>query len=58
MKTFVIEGEFKAGREWEKFTKHISSQNERTAVEKLYSLIGSKHGLKRNFIKIHSVREE
>lgn len=58
MKTFVIEGEFKAGMEWEKFTKRISSQNERTAVEKLYSLIGSKHGLKRNFIKIHSVREE
>lgn len=58
MKTFVIEGEFKAGREWEKFTKRIASQNERTAVEKLYSLIGSKHGLKRNFIKIHSVREE
>lgn len=55
---FIIEGEFKAGREWEKFRKHVPSQNERTAIEKLYSLIGSQHGLKRNFIKIHSVREE
>ena len=58
MKMFIIEGEFKAGRVWEKFRKQVPSQNERTAIEKLHSLIGSQHGLKRNFIKIHSVREE
>ncbi len=58
MKTFLIEGEFKAGKEWEKFRKQVQGPNERTAVEKLYSLLGSKHGLKRIFIKIHSVREE
>ncbi|MDD2777746.1 MAG: 50S ribosomal protein L18Ae [Methanocellales archaeon] len=58
MKTFIIEGEFRAGNEWEKFKKQVQGQNERSAIEKLYSLVGSKHGLKRNFIKIHSVREE
>ncbi len=58
MNIFVIEGEFKAGREWEKFRKRIPSQNERTAIEKIYSLIGSQHGIKRNFIKIRSVGEE
>ncbi|MDD2665783.1 MAG: 50S ribosomal protein L18Ae [Methanocellales archaeon] len=58
MKTFLIEGEFRAGTEWEKFRKQVQGQNERMAVEKLYSLVGSKHGLKRNFIKIHSVKEE
>lgn len=58
MNIFVIEGEFKAGRMWEKFRKRVPSQNERTAIERIYSLVGSQHGLKRTLIKIHSVREE
>lgn len=58
MNIFIIEGAFKAGREWEKFSKRVPSQNERTAIERIYSLIGSQHGLKRNLIKIYSVREE
>ncbi len=58
MNIFVIEGEFKAGKEWEQFRKRIPSHNERTAIERIYSLVGSQHGLKRNLIKIHSVREE
>ena len=58
MNIFVIEGEFKAGTEWETFRKRVPSQNERNAVERIYSLVGSQHGIKRNLIKIHSVREE
>ena len=58
MERYIVQGEFKAGIRWEKFTKRILSQNEKTAVEKIYSLIGSEHGLKRNFVRIHSVREE
>jgi large subunit ribosomal protein LX len=54
-KTFQIIGSFKAGRSWERFTKKVSSNNEKNAAEKLYSLIGSEHGLKRRMIRIESV---
>ena len=48
-------GSFKAGRSWERFTKKVSRNNEKNAAEKLYSLIGSEHGLKRRMIRIESV---
>ena len=54
-KTFQIIGSFKAGRSWERFTKKVSSNNEKNAAEKLYSLIGSEHGIKRRMIRIESV---
>ncbi|MGA3358784.1 MAG: 50S ribosomal protein L18Ae [Halobacteriota archaeon] len=57
-KTFQIIGSFKAGRSWERFTKEVSSNNEKNAAEKLYSLIGSEHGLKRNLIRIESIEVE
>jgi large subunit ribosomal protein LX len=57
-KTFQIIGSFKAGRSWERFTKKVSSNNEKNAAEKLYSLIGSEHGLKRKMIRIESVEAE
>ncbi len=57
MKTFQVKGTFKAGIAWEKFTKVIESQNEKNATEKVYSLFGSKHGIKRNFVRIDSIQE-
>ncbi|ETA66742.1 MAG: large subunit ribosomal protein [Methanolobus sp.] len=57
MKTFQVKGTFKAGIAWEKFTKVIESQNEKNAEDKVYSLVGSQHGLKRNLIKIESITE-
>jgi large subunit ribosomal protein LX len=57
-KTFQIIGSFRAGRSWERFTKKVSSNNEKNAAEKLYSLIGSEHGLKRRMIRIESVEAE
>jgi large subunit ribosomal protein LX len=57
MKNFQIKGTFKAGVEWEKFTKKVESQNEKNALDKVYSLFGSKHGIKRNYIKIESINE-
>ncbi len=57
MKTFQVKGTFKAGIAWEQFTKVIESQNEKNAMDKVYSLFGSKHGLKRNFIRIESITE-
>lgn len=57
MTGFIISGTFKAGSSWERFTKTVSSQNEKNAIEKVYSLIGSENKLKRNFIKITSTAE-
>ncbi|MGZ4902482.1 MAG: 50S ribosomal protein L18Ae [Halobacteriota archaeon] len=57
-RTFRITGSFKAGRSWERFTKKVSSNNEKNAVEKLYSVIGSEHGLKRKLIRIESIAVE
>ena len=58
IKNFQITGSFKAGRSWERFTKKVSSNNEKNAAEKLYSLIGSEHGLKRNLVRIESITVE
>lgn len=55
MKKFRVKGTFKAGRNWERFSKKLVSNNEKNAAEKLYSLIGSEHGLKRNLIRIETV---
>ena len=57
-KTFRISGSFRAGRSWEQFTKKVVSNNEKNAAEKLYSLIGSEHGLKRNLIRIESIEDQ
>jgi large subunit ribosomal protein LX len=57
MKDFMVKGTFKAGHKWENFTKNVKSQNEKNAREKVYSLFGSKHGIKRSFISIDSVNE-
>lgn len=57
MKNYVVKGTFKAGHDWETFTKNVESQNEKNARDKVYSIFGSKHGIKRYLIKINSVAE-
>jgi large subunit ribosomal protein LX len=58
MEKYIVTGKFKAGNKWENFTKNITSQNENNARGKVYSLIGSEHGLKRNLIRLESVNKE
>jgi len=41
---------------WQSFTNVIESQNEKNAVEKAYSLLGSKQGVKRNLVRIEEVK--
>ncbi|RLI86374.1 MAG: 50S ribosomal protein L18a [Archaeoglobales archaeon] len=53
---FEVEGVFRVGRVWQRFRKVVEAQNERFAVEKVYSLLGSNHKVKRNLIRIESVR--
>lgn len=57
MANYLITGKFKPGFFWEKFTKTIESENEKNAREKVYSIMGSKHGLKRGRIVIESIQE-
>lgn len=55
MSKFEVRGTFKIGNVWQPFSKIVDSNSEKNAAEKLYSLLGSEHGLKRNLIKIDEV---
>ena len=58
MSKFEIRGKYKGGlvgKTWLVFSKVVESQNEKNAVNKVYSLMGSEHGLKRGLIKIDEV---
>lgn len=58
MSNFEIKGKYKGGlvgKTWLPFSKVVESQNEKNAVNKVYSLMGSEHGLKRNLITIDEV---
>ncbi|TRZ91672.1 MAG: 50S ribosomal protein L18a [Methanosarcinales archaeon] len=54
---FTVKGTFKAGLKWEHFSKKVTSQNKKNAIDKAYSLIGSEHGLERRLIKIEGAEE-
>ncbi len=59
MSIFEIKGKYKGGpvgKEWLSFTKIVESQNEKNAIDKVYSLLGSEHGLKRDLILIDGVK--
>lgn len=57
MANYIVEGKFKAGVQWEKFSKEVESNSEKNAREKVMSIFGSKHGINRSLIKIESVKE-
>lgn len=54
---YIAKGSFKAGERSEKFTKKVTALNKNLAVEKIFSLIGSEHGVNRRLMKIDSVEE-
>ena len=59
MSKFEIIGKYKGGlvgKTWLPFSKVVESQNEKNAINKVYSLMGSEHGLKRHLIKIGEVK--
>ena len=57
MAKFVVQGTFKAGVQWEKFSKEIDALNPKNAEEKVFTTFGSKHRVERRLIKIESVKE-
>ena len=59
MSNFEIKGRYKGGlvgKTWLTFSKKVDSQSEKNAIGKVYSLMGSEHGLKRDQIKIDEVK--
>jgi len=56
-KIYRIKGKFVLGSEVQVFTKEYKAIKEEDIYEKIYSVFGSKHGIKRNQIKIESIEE-
>lgn len=54
-KTFEVRGTFLMGKDWNPYTKIITAPNEKQAKERAFALMGSKHKLKRRYIKIDGV---
>jgi len=60
MKVHRVMGKFRMGKkkgEWQRFSKEVVSEDREKAIEKIYSLLGSKHRVKRTNIKIYDTEE-
>jgi large subunit ribosomal protein LX len=56
-KQFEVKGTYQEKKNWKPYTKVLMAPNEKQAHERVYNLIGSKHNLKRAYIKIDSIVE-
>ncbi|PTD94039.1 50S ribosomal protein L18a [archaeon SCG-AAA382B04] len=55
---FEIKGYFKMGKtSHQKFRKEVEAKNKEFAKEKVYSIIGSKHRVKRRDIEIKDIKK-
>ena len=57
MKVYRIKGKFLMGKIWQPFSKEFIGSDEEDAKERMYSIIGSRHRVKRRMIKIEEIRE-
>ncbi|MCD6409357.1 MAG: 50S ribosomal protein L18a [Candidatus Verstraetearchaeota archaeon] len=55
VKTFRISGKMRLSIDWVPFSKEIRALKEEHALEKLYSLLGSNHKVRRNLIVIEKI---
>lgn len=53
---FEIKGEFDLGNKTQEFLREVEADSENLAVEKLYCLLGSSHGLRRAEIAINKIK--
>ena len=56
-KIYRVKGSFQMGSETQVFTKELRAIKEEDIYEKLYSIFGSKHRIKRSQIKVDSIEE-
>jgi large subunit ribosomal protein LX len=54
--SYRVEGTFRMDGEWRPYEKLISAPNEAQARERIYTLLGSKHRLKRREIRVAKVQ--
>jgi len=52
---FEVKGTFRMGEDWMPYSNVIEATNEKQAQERAFAVIGSKHNLKRRYIKIDTV---
>ena len=52
---YEVKGTFLMGEDWVPDTKAIAAPNEKQAEERTFAVIGSKHNLKRRYIKVDGV---
>ncbi len=57
MKAYRIEGKFLMGKKWQPFVKEVIGNNEEEARERILSILGSRHRVKRRMINIASIKE-
>ncbi len=50
-----VKGVFRMGKRWVKFEKEIEAPSEKLALEKILSILGSKHKVKRRYIKVEVI---
>jgi large subunit ribosomal protein LX len=55
-KSFVVQGTFLSGNKWHRYEKTVTAPSEKLAVERIYTVFGSKHRLKRREITVDQVR--
>jgi large subunit ribosomal protein LX len=53
---FEVKGAFLMGEDWKPYTKVIAAPNEKQAQERTFAVIGSKHNLKRRYIRVDAVK--
>jgi large subunit ribosomal protein LX len=57
VKTYEISGRMRIKNKWNKFSLTVRALKLEHAIEKVFSLLGSRHKLKRFDIRIEEVRE-
>jgi large subunit ribosomal protein LX len=56
-KIYRINGKFAMGDATQVFTKELKAITEEEIYEKIYSEFGSKHGIRKNQIKLDNIKE-
>ena len=54
---FEVKGTFLMGEDWMPYTKVIAAPNAAQAQERIFTIIGSKHNLKRRYIKVAGITQ-
>jgi large subunit ribosomal protein LX len=54
---YEVSGEIKVSNEWQPYKKIVDAMNESGAAERFLTLVGSKHRLKRTYIRILGIQK-